>query len=157
RAQEGERSVTVRRIGDTQFALAAYHVPAGGDPDFAAVELLATIMGDTPSGRLHKALVETHEAAAVFGFPFKFREPTLVFFGAQLPTDASLDKARATLVATLDDVAKRPITSEEVERARTKYLKNFELTAADPEKVGIALSEAIGNGDWRLFFMARDR
>src|SRR5262249_12940214 len=39
----------------------------------------------------------------------------------------------------------------------TKFLKNFELTAADPEKVGIALSEAIGGGDWRLFFMARDR
>src|SRR5262249_16691828 len=36
RAQEGERAVTVRRVGDTKFAIAAYHVPAGGDPDFAA-------------------------------------------------------------------------------------------------------------------------
>ncbi len=157
RAQEGERVITVKRIGDTQFAIAAYHVPASGDPDYAAVDLLTIIMGDTPSGRLHKALVETHEAASVFGFGFRFKEPTLAFFGAQLPGDASLEKARATLVATLDGVASRPVSAEEVERARTKYLKNFELTAADPEKVGIALSEAIGGGDWRLFFMGRDR
>src|SRR4029079_2873860 len=56
-----------------------------------------------------------------------------------------------------ESTAKQPITAEEVERARTKYLKNFELTAADPEKVGVALSEAIALGDWRLFFLKRDR
>ena len=157
RAQEGERSVTVRRVGDTQIALAAYHMPAGGDPDFAAVELLATVMGDTPSGRLHKALVESRQAAAVFGFAFAFREPTLAFFGAQLPNDASLDTARATLLATLENAVKEPVTAAEVDRARTKYLKNFELTAADPERVGVALSTAIGEGDWRLFYLQRDR
>jgi len=157
RAQEGERSVTVRRVGDTQMLLAAYHVPAGGDPDFAAVELLATVMGDTPSGRLHKALVESRQAASIFGFAFAFKEPTLVFFGAQLPNDASLDAARATLLATLENVVKEPVTAAEVDRARTKYLKNFELTAADPERTLVALSTAIGEGDWRLFFLQRDR
>jgi zinc protease len=157
RPQEGERTVTVRRVGDTQIAIAAYHVSAGGDPDYAAIELVETILGDTPTGRLHKALVEPRLAAQVFGFSFSFKEPTLVFFGAQLPNDASLDKARDTLVATVESVAKDPITAAELDRARTKYLKNFDLTAADPEKVGVALSEAIGMGDWRLFFLQRDR
>src|ERR1700694_1518098 len=68
--QEGERSVTLRRVADTQIAMAVYHVPAGSAPDYAAVELLTTIMGDSPSGRLHKALVETKQAANVFGFAF---------------------------------------------------------------------------------------
>ena len=27
----------------------------------------------------------------------------------------------------------------------------------DPERVGVALSDAIGSGDWRLYFLARDR
>src|SRR5258707_13814261 len=157
RAQEGERSVTVRRVGDTQMLLAAYHVPAGGDPDFAAVELLATVMGDTPSGRLHKALVESRQAASIFGFACAFKEPTFVVFGAQLPNDASLDAARSPRPATLENVVKEPVTAAEVDRARTKYLKNFELTAADPERVGVALSTAIGEGDWRLFFLQRDR
>ena len=157
RPQEGERTVVVRRVGDTQIVLAAYHVPATGDPDYAAIELLDTILGDTPTGRLHKALVETRQAAQTFGFSFDFKEPTLAIFGAQLPNDASIDTARATLVSTVEGVAKDPVTAAEVDRARTKYLKDFELTAADPEKVGVALSESIGAGDWRLFFLHRDR
>jgi zinc protease len=156
-AQQGERTVTIRRVGDTQLALAAYHVPPGSHPDFAAVQLLASIMGDTPTGRLHKALVESKQAASVFGFAFAWREPTVMFFGTELPGSGSLETARATLVATLDGIAKDPITNGEVDRARAKYLKTFELNAADPERVGVALSEAIGMGDWRLFFLQRDR
>ena len=30
-------------------------------------------------------------------------------------------------------------------------------TYSDPEQVGVALSEAIAAGDWRLFFLQRDR
>jgi len=157
RPQEGERTVVVRRVGDTQIVLAAYHVPAAGDPDYASIDLLTTILGDTPTGRLHKALVETKQAAQVFGFGFDFKEPTLAFFGAQLPNDAPIDTARATLLATVENLAREPVTAQELERARTKYLKDFELTAADPEKVGVALSETIGQGDWRLFFLHRDR
>jgi zinc protease len=155
--QEGERSVTVRRVGDTQRLLAAYHIPPGSSADFAAVELIAEIMGDTPTGRLHKALVETRQAASIFAFPLALKEPGLVMFGAQLPNDASLETAKATLLATLEKVQEQPITAAEVERARTRLLKEFDLTVNDPEKIGVALSEAIALGDWRLFFLRRDR
>jgi zinc protease len=155
--QQGERSVVLRRVGDNQWALAIYHMPAGPDPDYAATQLITTIMGDTPTGRLHKALVETKQAASIFGGSFAWREPTIAYFGAQLPTAGNLDTARATLLATLEGVAKEPITDAEVERARAKFLKNFDLQAADPQKVGVALSGAIAQGDWRLFFLQRDR
>jgi zinc protease len=155
--QDGERTVVVRRVGDTQIAMATYHIPAEASPDYAATELLGTILGDTNTGRLHKTLVETHEAAAVFPIVFGFKEPGVSIFIAQLPGDASLDKAKATMLATLEGVAKEPITQAELDRARTKYLKDFELTASDPEKVGVALSSSISQGDWRLFFLERDR
>jgi zinc protease len=155
--QQGERTVTVRRVGDNQYALAMYHVPAGPHPDFAAVQVFATIMGDRPTGRLHKALVETGKAAQVFASAFAWREPSIAFFGVEIPATGSLDTARKALIETLEGVGATPITEAEVERARSKYLKEFELNAADPERVGIALSEAIGQGDWRLFFLARDR
>jgi zinc protease len=155
--QEGERSVTIRRVGDTQRLLAAYHVPPGSSADFAAVELVAEVMGDTPTGRLHKSLVETKQAANIFAFALALKEPGLVMFGAQLPNDAALDTARATLLATLEKVGEQPITGAEVERARTRLLKEFDLTLNDPEKIGVALSESIALGDWRLFFLRRDR
>ena len=81
----------------------------------------------------------------------------MAIFGARVPQTASLDNARAALVATLEEVAKDPITEAEVERARNRYLREFELNATDPERIGVALSSAIAQGDWRLFFIQRDR
>ena len=58
--QDGERAVTLRRVGDNpEIIMVFYHTPAATTPIAAAMEVLATILGDTPSGRLHKALVES--------------------------------------------------------------------------------------------------
>src|ERR1039458_6287272 len=43
--QDGERSITLRRAGDTQGLMAVYHVPAGSHPDAAALEVLSGILG----------------------------------------------------------------------------------------------------------------
>ena len=45
------------------WSAAVYHVPSGAHPDFAAVDIISQVLGDTPSGRLHKALVETKKAS----------------------------------------------------------------------------------------------
>ncbi|MGH8772349.1 MAG: insulinase family protein, partial [Burkholderiales bacterium] len=50
-----------------------------------------------------------------------------------------------------------PPTKEEVERARAQILKNIELVLNNSDQVGLTLSEFIGAGDWRLFFLHRDR
>src|SRR5262252_7079937 len=39
--QDGERTVTLRRVGDVQQLMAAYHVPAASHPDSAALSVLA--------------------------------------------------------------------------------------------------------------------
>ena len=57
--QDGERGVTLNRVGDGQAICVAYHVPSGTHEEFAAVQLASSILGTTPSGRLHKALVES--------------------------------------------------------------------------------------------------
>src|SRR5260370_34920952 len=61
--QDGERTVTLRRVGDVQQLMPAYHVPAGFHPDGAPLAVLAEGMGSPPSGRLPKALVEATNAA----------------------------------------------------------------------------------------------
>jgi zinc protease len=155
--QDGERTVTLRRVGDVQAVAAAYHVPAGSHPDFAAVQVLTSVLGSTPSGRLHKALVETKKASAIMGQSYQFRDPTLTIFGAQVRQESSLDEARDTLLKTVEGVVANPVTKEEVERAQTNLLKGFELILRTPDRVGLVLSEWMGMGDWRLFFLHRDR
>nr|MBA2339048.1 insulinase family protein [Pyrinomonadaceae bacterium] len=99
-AQDGERNVTVRRVGDTQFVAAAYHVPPGSHPDAAPLALLSSVLAGSPSSRLHKALVETQKAASVFGFSFQLHDPGLMFFGSEVRKEKSLDEARGTLLTT---------------------------------------------------------
>ncbi len=156
-AQDGERQVTVRRTGGAPFVMMAHHVPPGAHPDFAAVTLLAQVLGDTPGGRLHKALVEQRLAAGAFGFALPLAEPGVMLVGAQLAPDQDIDRARAAMAALLDGIAQQPITAEELERARRQWLNSWEQGFADPEVVGVALSEAIALGDWRLYFLQRDQ
>lgn len=58
-AQDGERLVTLRRVGDVSMVGVAYHIVAGPHPDFPTTDILATSLVQAPSGRLYKALVET--------------------------------------------------------------------------------------------------
>jgi len=156
-AQDGERSVTVRRVGGTPIFFAGYHVPAGADPDYAAIEVLSYVMGDTPSGRLHKRLTEKQLAANTFAFTQAMAEPGFAIFGAQLAPGQDVDRARGEMLATLEWTAAEALSDAEVERAKAKWLKAWEQSFTNPEAVGLALSEYVSLGDWRLFFLLRDR
>ena len=73
--QDGERTVTLRRVGDVQHATVAYHVPPGSHEEYAAVHLLAILLGTEPTGRLYKNMVETGLAAGVSISAYQLREP----------------------------------------------------------------------------------
>jgi zinc protease len=156
-AQDGERSVTLRRVGGAPMVYVGYHMSAGSHPDFAAAELLASILGDAPAGRLHKRAVETQLAASSQGFALPLAEPAPMFVGLQLAPGQDIEKARAALLLTVDSLRDEPITREELERARTAWLKNWELGFTDPEAIGVQISTAIARGDWRLYFLQRDQ
>jgi len=155
-AQDGERAVTLRRVGGAPLIYIAYHVPPAASPDFAAATLLAQVLGDTPGGRLHKQLVERQLAASTFGFTLGLAEPSPLFLGAALSPTQDVEKARAAMDATVDALAAEPVTAEELERARTQWLNDWDKGFADPERIGVGISEAISQGDWRLYFLSRD-
>ncbi|HLG04898.1 MAG TPA: insulinase family protein, partial [Gemmatimonadales bacterium] len=155
--QDGEREVSLRRTGDVQAVMAAYHVPAGSHPDYAAVAVLAQALGDQPSGRIYKALVETKKAAEAGAFDFQLKEPGVLLGYASVRKESPLDSAKAALVRVLDDVAANPPTPEEVDRAKTTLLRDIDLLLANSERVGLSLSEYMAGGDWRLVFIHRDR
>ncbi len=156
-AQDGAREVTLRRSGGAPLLMAAYHVPAGSLADFAAADLLSLVLGDTPSGRLHKQLVEGKLASGAFAFAWSLADPSVLFLGAQLAPGQDLDKAREALLAAAEGIARQPITPEELQRARTQWLNAWEQAFTDADNVGLSLSEAIALGDWRLFFLGRDQ
>jgi zinc protease len=155
--QDGERTVTVRRTGDTQLVMAGYHIPSGAHPDFPAIDVLTQVLGDSPSGRLHKSLVEAKKAASIGAFGLQLHDPGEALFFAEVRKENSLDVARETLAQTIEELATKAPTAEEVDRARTSLLKNIELTLNSADRVGLEMSEWVAIGDWRLFFIHRDR
>jgi zinc protease len=155
--QDGERSVTLRRVGDVQVAMSVFHVPAGPHPDYAAVDVLSQVLGDSPSGRLYKALVEPKLAADVGAFNFQLKEPGMLIAYARVRKEDDLTKARAAMDAALASAVSSAPTADEVERAKTQLLKNIELTLNRSDQVGLQLSEWASMGDWRLLFIHRDR
>jgi len=155
--QDGERQVTVRRSGGAPLVYMTYHVPAGSHPDFAAVQLLAQVLGDTPGGRLHKRVVEGRFAAQAFAGAWALAEPGPLMLGATIAPGQDVERARAELLKVVDGLAAEPVTAEELERARIGWLNAWDLGFTDSERVGVAMSEAVSLGDWRLYFLQRDQ
>ena len=155
--QDGERVVSLKRVGDVQVAMVAYHIPASSHPDFAAVNVLSNVLSTQPAGRLYKALVDTKKASSAGAFCFQWKEPSLLLAYSEVLKEKSLDEARNTMLQTIDDAAKNPPTKEEVERAKNELIKSIELMFNSSERIGLSLSESIGAGDWRLLFISRDR
>ncbi|MCA9132420.1 MAG: insulinase family protein, partial [Planctomycetales bacterium] len=154
--QDGERTVALRRVGNTQLVQAAYHVPSGANRQYAAVEMLAYIFGTEPSGRLYRKLVLPELVSSASTMSMALHDPGLILFSAQVPLDKSLEAAQQALLDTVENVGKNPITAEELQRAQTQFQKDRELRATDTKSIAIELSEWAAQGDWRLYFLFRD-
>jgi zinc protease len=156
-AQDGERSFIVRRKGDEKIVALGYKVPSGLHSDADAIGLFDAILGDTPNGRLHKALVETGKATGVQVFTLLGVDAGLHLIGAMVKKDDPVEPVQAELTRIVEEFEKSPATKEEIERAVRKISNQYETTLNDHENLGVQMSEYIALGDWRLFFYSRDQ
>ncbi|HVE48928.1 MAG TPA: pitrilysin family protein [Casimicrobiaceae bacterium] len=155
--QDGERTVTVRRVGSQKIVGLLYRTLSGAHPDSVAISALADIMTVAPAGRMYRALVETKKAVGVEGEALTLHDAGTLLFFAQVAIEDPVEPARDAMLATLAAVRTQPITNEEVERVRAKAMKAYDTLFNDPEKLAVALSEAIATGDWRLMYLSRDQ
>lgn len=154
--QDGERFVSLRRVGDVQVVGCAYHIPSGTHPDYAPLDILNEVLTNQPSGRLYKALVETQKASSQYGYSFALKDPGINYFSANVLKEKSLDDAKNTMMNVLDSISIKSVTPEEVERARATLLKSFEEFYRNSERIGLQMSEFMAQGDWRTAFIYRD-
>jgi len=155
-AQDGERNVTLRRVGTVGATGVVYHIPAAASEDYPAVDILTRVLVDEPGGRVYKAVVESKLASSVSGFSFALHDPGILEITAQTEPEKT-EAARDALVNTLETLAKSPVTAEEVDRAKRQMLKSYERLLSNSQSFAIRLSESAACGDWRLFFVHRDR
>lgn len=150
--QDGERLATVSRPGTASLLLGGYHLPPVAHPDSVAAEIALDVLGDSTTGRLRAALVETGLAAAAGGSSFLNSERGMGLIYAQLTQDQDMAKAELALLRTAESFAQNPVTKAEFERARQSYANALKQQLDSVAGLGLALSEYIAAGDWRLFF-----
>src|SRR5206468_3488912 len=66
-------------------------------------------------------------------------------------------EARETMLKVLEGLATQPVTADEVEQARQRFKSYRDRLAANSQRIALELSEWAGAGDWKLFFLHRDR
>jgi zinc protease len=154
--QDGNREFTVRRKGDIQIVAIAYKVPSNLHIDSDAIGFSGFILGQGPTSRLHKAIVETGKASQVFSYPLLGVDPGLQIFGAIVKRGDPVEPVRDEIQKLVESFGASPPTEQEMARTKQTFLNQSEKTLANHEAIGVQMSEYIALGDWRLFFLARD-
>ena len=155
--QDGERIVNLRRVGDVGIAGVLYHVPASAHPDFAAVDVLSYILSTEPAGRLYKALVETKIASSIVGGTYALHDPGVMLFYSQATEKENLSKVRDVILAEIEKIVSDGVSEDEVKRVIQQLTKEREQSLNHTGQIATNLSDWAAQGDWRLFFLYRDR
>ena len=157
-AQDGERAVTLRRVGDINLVAVSYHIPAGPHPDFAAVDALGYILAIEPAGRLYKSMIETRKVTAMYGGSSPQHDPGLLSMLVEVPKKGTpLKEVQELLISEVERVGKEGVTQEEVDRVKRQILQQRERSLTNSTRIALDLSNWGAQGDWRLFFLYRDR
>lgn len=154
--QEGERVVTLRRVGEVPVVGVVYHIPAAAHKDMAAIDVLESSLTDDPSGLLYQALVKTKKASSVSGSIFALHDPGVLRLSAEIVKGNDPQVVLGIMFDTLQTVMERGVSAENVNRAKAKLLKQYEQAENNSSRLAVELSEWVAMGDWRLRFLYRD-
>ena len=155
--QDGERLVTLRRVGEQSLAMAAYHIPAGATPENTALAVVARILADSSRGRLYRAMVEPGIAAGAGARADAFAYPGLFSLNATVPVDGNPQEVLDALLEVAESIAEEPITEEELEWARLAMVSAYDNAIKSVAFLANRLSESIASGDWRYLFLYKDQ
>ncbi len=158
--QRGERRFVIEDDSQPIF-LAGYHTVDQMHPDWAALQLLGSIISEGRTSRLYRRMVQDEQLAlnvgAFIGFPGT-KYPTMFMTLAIPNQDVPLDDIESTIEEEIDKVKAGDITQEELDRAITNARAN--LVRGLNSNMGLALRLAethAQQGDWRRVFTDLDR
>ena len=148
--QQGERRLTIRRVGETPLVYIAHKVPSTLHADEHALNVLAGILGRGHTARLYRALVDKALATEVSVGNQSFHDGGLFTTLVHLVPGVTPEKVEKIVLAEYIRVIDSGVTEEELEREKyiVKVAKNF----AKDGPLGLAgqLNESIAAGDWRF-------
>ncbi len=149
--QTRERIVRAPKPIATDRLLVGYKAPGQDDPDWATLEIVATLLAGSPSARLYRRLViEREVASSVDAQLTPFRDPSLLRLAVTSARGHGADEVLALIDGELAAMAERPPARAEVEKAKALAETDFWTSLVDVD----GKAEALGHyetalGDFR--------
>jgi zinc protease len=155
--QRGERRVTVKQAGALPIVMVAYKTPAAKSPDFYALDVLGTVLGEGRTSRLYQGLVDQELASAVEAGAPSLHDPFLFYITATGRPGVAADKLEAALLDEVERLKSAPITAAELARAQRQIEASFayqtDSVTAQAREIGYwAMVD-----DWRYLTTYLDR
>ena len=155
--QRGERSVTIRRVGQIGSVLAAYKSPPGMDRAADALDILAMVLAAGKNCRLFPVLTDAGLTTHLLANASRLRDPGLFYIFASLTPGTPHENVEAVISDEIEKIREDGITDDELQRAKNQ-LKALEAFGRDgPYSTASQLNEAIAAGDWKLYANYMDR
>jgi len=157
--QNRERIVRAPKPIATDRLLVGYKAPGQDDPDWAALEIVSTLLAGCPSARLYRKLVIEQEAASSVDAQLTpFRDPSLLRLAITTARGHSADEVIASVDRELAALIENPPQAAEVEKAKALAETDFWSALADVD----GKAEALGHyetalGDFRRLTSLAER
>jgi len=149
--QPRERVVRAPKPIATDRLLVGYKAPGQDDADWAALEIVSTLLAGCPSARLHRRLVIEQEAASSVDAQLTpFRDPSLLRLAVTTARGHRADEVIAAIDREIAAIVEQPPSAAEVEKAKALAETDFWSSLADVD----GKAEALGHyetalGDFR--------
>jgi zinc protease len=157
-----ERRVTVKKAAQLPTVVVGYHVPNFRHPDAYALSVLAGLLADGPSSRLHRTLVYERQVALDVGGDYtalSADSPLLYLYGMAQAGTPALDLERA-LLEEVDRLKTTQPTDRELTKAKNQIEAQFVLGQDSNfyRAMQIGTAETVGAGrDYLATFVANVR
>lgn len=114
-----------------------YKFPKETDKDFAALELLNSVLSGSTSSRMNKNIVEKkQEAVAAFSFAFNMEDPGMGLVAAIAGGGVDVKGLEGSLDAEIKQIQNELITTEEYEKIRNQF--ENQIVTSNSSVAGIA-------------------
>ncbi|HEX8993815.1 MAG TPA: pitrilysin family protein [Candidatus Paceibacterota bacterium] len=154
--QTKARLVSMKKPLGVQVVMTGYKTPAATHPDFPAVILLGTILGDGFASRLRRALIDTGLAADMDVTTHAFHDPFLLVATAHVTDTTKPERVLSTIRKEIARLTKIAPTKQEIAQATETIMSQSARTRDGVLRETQALVESIAAGDWTLMYRTEE-
>lgn len=143
--------IVLKQPGSAALLQAVYPLPDIKHPDVPAIDVMDAILTGGRSSRLYQALVESGLASSVSGGAAELIEPGWYDISATAAPGQELGKIAQVLQESLGKLQQQPVTTEELNRAKTQLQASYILGNQDitSQATQLAYNQTIA-GDYRF-------